>query len=1132
MIYVRTCAYNAEKTIDRTIESILKQTYRDFTYYILDNGSTDRTGEIIRSYAEKDSRIVPFYGKRNHDVSECPDFWSLFYDLQDGDYLCSLDADDVYAVTFLEEILHFATENALDMAACGSVFMDADSWQQCGDRVLHENIVIKNGEELDRFFPEIHWNLRQTWGKLYSAKAAKMPYMVNKPEWYPKAYGGDTVNTLEAVKLSSRIGVLARPLHYYAVSTRSVSNRWTEGRQASDPILFEKTKELLIEKCGAVSKRNEDFLFAVYFHALCDTFRTLFHADLSAKRKYEITEEIFFHPYTQEMFHKRFGVAEKERVDFFVNIVLNLLELWDEKLEDAYVILEKIFSNINPDVKTLLTKESFAWYMEHYPVIVRNLVLREYEYAVNNLLLWVSKKETKPDRDFPFVLGQQLSALRNEEKKYVIFSKQLIRWCIANQQLARAKAELEEWMTMLPGDRELEKLQEMYDAYVRNGTGGDYTEEADAWNREGENYTTLLCTEYNFTNYVKLLAKAVQQCTVIITARDTPWGPPFDKEKTNGLKELGLSVDLFGKFRYAYVAILDEGEVVFEKIGATTKETITREVVLDGESIVACSAGFEADVIHSFTAGSIIINGEEVSARGRGLNIVVYDKAAKNVLDTVNFDTYSSLFSCRHPFKEIERIRRFQEKHRGVELFCAKSPKFPQSNLTMNEEFILKNNVIRETVINNIDKPVFSINKYYDRIALEEIFKVPRSYHDITGVRRFEDVRGSYVNVEGGHRITAYQPHQWERTIFIVGGCSAFGIGAADEHTMASWLQKLLNERIGEDVFCVQNYGYYLCEADRQGEEEIRILESLPVKQGDIIIYYWTEDGISPMRGFPLIDCQTITEQPRACEVFFDKSHLTPDGYRLVAERIFTTLTEKGVVKRNGIFEEKVDGQQEYGFSESQNRELLEYKKVLTNFYDEMISPRIGGIVMNCNPFTLGHRYLIEQALKQCDFLTIFLVEEEGSYFTFEERLKMIEEGTADLPNVAIIPSGRFVISSLTFEEYFNKAELQDKVVDTSLDVVIFAKEIAPCLHITKRFVGEEPFDKVTKQYNEAMKRILPEYGIELIEIPRCKEDGEEISASKVRSLYEKKDFNRMKRLVPETTYRYLAEKSENNKQE
>ena len=206
------------------------------------------------------------------------------------------------------------------------------------------------------------------------------------------------------------------------------------------------------------------------------------------------------------------------------------------------------------------------------------------------------------------------------------------------------------------------------------------------------------------------------------------------------------------------------------------------------------------------------------------------------------------------------------------------------------------------------------------------------------------------------------------------------------------------------------------------------------------------------------------------------------------------------------------------------NIELQEYKNFLKhNKIHEM--PVIGSVVMNCNPFTLGHEYLIESACKQVDFLYIFVVEENKSYFSFEDRIDLVKKGVAHLKNVKVIPSGKFIISSLTFSEYFDKANLAGTTIDTSLDVETFAQQIAPCLDITIRFVGEEPLDPITNQYNKSMKEILPKYGIQLKEIAR-KESGESvISASRVRKYIEEKNWNEIKKLVPNTTYDFLIDK-------
>ena len=180
---------------------------------------------------------------------------------------------------------------------------------------------------------------------------------------------------------------------------------------------------------------------------------------------------------------------------------------------------------------------------------------------------------------------------------------------------------------------------------------------------------------------------------------------------------------------------------------------------------------------------------------------------------------------------------------------------------------------------------------------------------------------------------------------------------------------------------------------------------------------------------------------------------------------------------------------------------------------------------MNCNPFTLGHQYLVEYAAARVVKLYIFVVEEDKSEFPFADRFELVKQGVKNFSNVEVLPSGKFIISQQTFSGYFNKAKLQDVAVDSSEDVEIFGKEIAPELGITIRFAGEEPKDNVTRQYNETMKEILPRYGVEFCEIPRKNFGDEPISASSVRAAIKSNDINKVRSLVPDTTFNYLLEK-------
>lgn len=187
---------------------------------------------------------------------------------------------------------------------------------------------------------------------------------------------------------------------------------------------------------------------------------------------------------------------------------------------------------------------------------------------------------------------------------------------------------------------------------------------------------------------------------------------------------------------------------------------------------------------------------------------------------------------------------------------------------------------------------------------------------------------------------------------------------------------------------------------------------------------------------------------------------------------------------------------------------------------------RTGAAVMNCNPFTRGHRYLIETAAKECDILYVFVVKEERSAFPFSDRFRLVCEGTADIPNVRVHKSGPYMISAATFPTYFLKKEDDADILRGELDAVLFAERIAPALHITRRFVGTEPIDAVTAGYNLTLKRLLPAHGIEVREIPRLKEEETVISASAVRELLRKKDWEALRALVPDVTFRYLRERA------
>lgn len=200
-------------------------------------------------------------------------------------------------------------------------------------------------------------------------------------------------------------------------------------------------------------------------------------------------------------------------------------------------------------------------------------------------------------------------------------------------------------------------------------------------------------------------------------------------------------------------------------------------------------------------------------------------------------------------------------------------------------------------------------------------------------------------------------------------------------------------------------------------------------------------------------------------------------------------------------------------------------RSFIRNLSPQKHTGKIGAAVMNCDPFTLGHQHLIETAAKDCDHLYVFVLSEDKGYFPASDRLEMVRRGTEQLPNVTVLPTGPYLISSATFPTYFLKNRDQAEQIHCQLDVEIFARHFAPTFSVSVRYVGTEPLSLLTNQYNEVLKTQLPRHGIEVVEIPRLSIGVTPISASAVRNALENKDQQALRALVPHTTFAYLKDK-------
>ena len=461
-----------------------------------------------------------------------------------------------------------------------------------------------------------------------------------------------------------------------------------------------------------------------------------------------------------------------------------------------------------------------------------------------------------------------------------------------------------------------------------------------------------------------------------------------------------------------------------------------------------------------------------------------------------------------------------QLQRKGVNIVVVRLPEFEElEESTAAERFRNEKNITGYSEFSD-DREEQIRRVYgddYEKWKNREIGNIGQYY--IGDFACLRDVSGRYTNVENGRRRTTRQPENYKNKIYTMGPCIIGGAYVTDDHTIPSLLQKELNA-VYKDSFCVENLG--ICGGVRSYLERIRELD---LYEGDFVVIadIFPADLVNGFGELTVIDTLHAFQQ-REGDVFFEKPiHMNRFGNRLVTDEIFSHVNwninacSDHLVQKGSKIQSDLEDKYEH------------YKNVLQDIWNRIPDTvhHCGAIVMNCNPFTYGHLHLIEEARKSTDFLFLFVVEEDKSFFPFVKRFEMVKAACREFDDVMVLPSGKIILSSYTMPEYFRKEDLQDVLINPAKDVSIFGEMIAPVLHISRRFVGEEPFDTVTEQYNACMKKILPEYGVEVVEIPRLQKGGETVCATKVREAMRRGDRIAVRKMVPESTFSVIREMME-----
>lgn len=379
------------------------------------------------------------------------------------------------------------------------------------------------------------------------------------------------------------------------------------------------------------------------------------------------------------------------------------------------------------------------------------------------------------------------------------------------------------------------------------------------------------------------------------------------------------------------------------------------------------------------------------------------------------------------------------------------------------------------------------------------------------------DCKTHSINIKDGIRETIETPEFANNNIHIYGPCIAQGFYIDDSETISSYLQKAYNR--SNNSVKIWNHGI-----NGMGSllnSCIQIL-STPLYENDVVVdintcFELTRNIIKSL-GINVVDLSYLFKNKHYW--FFNHPfHCNPEANILIAKELKKTIhiDNKNTTKRI-VWELEKD--HDISYITKNIHKYLNYLK--ENAFDNTDSAIISSIVMTADPFTNGHFELVKKALAESDYVYVFIVEEETGVYPFTDRYTIVEKSLKSFSNIKVLRTDSTFHSVYTFPEYNLRGNEYIEQIDSIPNLMIFGSIIAPTLNISKRYFGSEPYDTVTNQFNMLAKKALPNYGVDVVIMPRLEVSGNIVSGTKVRELANLGEFSKLAKLVPPATLNYL----------
>ena len=370
-VTVYTQAYNVENYIEQCIKSVLSQTFQDFEWILVENGSTDKTREIIRKYAALDERIKPDY----FDVNQ--DGFTNYYiaEKADGRYIVKIDSDDWIEPEYLEKLIAPFEDPDVDISICGAVNYE----EETGRETPHEYGELDgvySKSDIEKQFIEMRSYMGTYWGKMFRREifCSILPDMKEIGEKLKKGdnFGGDVAFALCYLGECKKLAFVNERMYHYRIHNNSYATRTIGTNRVFSCLALRETEHHFLHNVNAYTEQNVIMVDLLFWQNIEQLFKNIIRADWDTDQKIKTISEVCA--------NKDLQLLRKEAYNSKVRTILMGDIAWCYMNAGNSKYLKNVLMLLEPDIFDSISNETYEWMRENQ-ILMSYIIMGEFDNA-------------------------------------------------------------------------------------------------------------------------------------------------------------------------------------------------------------------------------------------------------------------------------------------------------------------------------------------------------------------------------------------------------------------------------------------------------------------------------------------------------------------------------------------------------------------------------------------------------------------------------------------------------------------------------------------------------------------------------------------------------------------------------